>query len=162
MLSFVHRSTSLHSLLSASLVQMAAGKVAGIRTLHPLLREEEPTRLERTISLLDSLAEDDTLYYWFGAGRLVLEDSKAELRESTEELREIVDGNYGRLSLTQHGYILFRSTCDYNSLLFSLSRWVKKHHREHPGVLKIRKARFVQLNAAGQLVLKHKDDALWR
>ena len=102
------------------------------------------------------------MYYWFGSGRLVVEDSKAELRESTEELRGIVEGQYGKFSLTQHGYILFRSTCDYDDFLFSLSRWVKKHLRENPVVRKMRHARFVQFNEAGQLVLKHKDDSLWR
>ncbi|MEC7987172.1 MAG: hypothetical protein VX278_18530 [Myxococcota bacterium] len=162
LLSFIHRNTDLHSLLSSTLIQMAAGDVGGVRPIHPLLREEEPHRLERTAALLESMKADETLYYWFGVGRLVVEDTKAELRESTKELREIVDGDYGKMSLSQNGYVSFQTTCDYNDFLFSLSRWVKKHYREHPAVLNVRNARFGQFSASGKLILKHKDATLWR
>ena len=123
--------------------------------------------LSKQSSLLENLGEKGTVWFWLtsadegGQPLLLLAHDRDTLQNEAKQAGGDGSTLRGELQRSKAGWIEIRSRQFWPEGLAVLAQWTEQHHQQWPALRRLKNARMTQRNKAGELLNRHKDDAVW-
>ncbi len=153
--------SSLSSLRGARVARTGDEGVVGTET------PERVPDLQLTLATLKELsAPGDKAWFVFcddydGSPMLFMSPDRNLLKYTAVAAKAKGRRAIGEVRLSKGGFLMFGAKKDFENFVPTLAEWVLDVQFDHPGLHRLKGARFVLQNKAGEMVRGDKDDAAW-
>ena len=152
------------ALANSTVAQTKDGQVVDIL---PAGESTATLDLSKQCSLLENLGTKGPVWFWLtsadesGSPLLLLAYERDNLQDKAKQAGGDGSTLRGELQRSKAGWIEIRSRQFWPEGLSVLAQWIEQHHQRWPALRLLKNARMTQRDRAGELLNRHKEDAVW-